>query len=64
MMTPEELRKMQQDAELAVSHACGYPEARLKCAHHVQRLLEEIERCHAALAVAHGDWSELRKLAS
>jgi hypothetical protein len=63
MLTNEELQKMRQDATLALSRSYGYPEARLNCARHVEALLEEIERCQAALAVAHGDWSVIRKLA-
>jgi hypothetical protein len=55
---------MRHDAELALTRSYGYPEARLHCAHHVLTLLEELKRVETILNAAHGDWSEIRKLAS
>ena len=63
MLARNDLEKMAQDAKLALSRSYGYPEARVKCAHHVERLVQEVERAQAVLAAAHGDWSEIRKLA-
>ena len=63
MLTPTAFENMKNDAELALTRSYGYPEARLHCAHHVLTLLEELKRVEAILNVAHGDWSEIRKLA-
>ncbi len=54
---------MLQDAQLALTRAYGYPEARLRCAHHVLHLLRELETARATTAAARGDWSRIRDLA-
>ncbi len=54
---------MFHDAQLALTRAYGYPEARLNCAHHVLRLLRELEKARATTAAACGDWSQIQGLA-
>jgi hypothetical protein len=63
MIKTEQLDRMRQDAQLAVTQFYGYPVARLNCAHHVLKLLTEIDSLQAAVAAAHGDWSLVQELA-
>ncbi len=63
MLNRDAFETMRQDAQLGLTRHYGYPEARLHCASHVLTLLKELERMNAVMNAAHGDWSEVRKLA-